>query len=352
MPDPCGSEPGYKRIVACFIERLMMDHNSRSATVCGYAESVNTLFRLRSLSAPANLSDRTNMCARIILVREKEEDIAKQQSPITRKMFAALCDLANKASANLLEAVVADWFKFINITGLRCAEYAQKTQSAFNKDEYPSGKRVVKAFIPTDWTFYDSSGTIMNIHPLTCLVQVFPARLKVPYRIQKNRRNGQCITLVADNDHPDICPVQAAYRILLSAKRLDQSDSQPMAVFVNKQGMTRYLTGKKISDILQSIARAVHPDLLEDAIKHYSSHSGQVWALVLLDKASMTPDFMKSCLHWMGESYRLYLCNTSILQRKHVDALSKESDKVMQLLGSNRDILPNIVPVDDKMGEY
>ncbi len=54
----------------------------------------------------------------------------------------------------------------------------------------------------------------------------------------------------------------------------------------------------------------------------------------------------------MGESYRLYLRDTSILQRKHVNALKKESDKVMQLLGSNRDILPNIVPVDDKMGEY
>ncbi len=98
-------------------------------------------------------------------------------------MFAALCDQANNASANLLEVVVADWFKFIRITGLRCAEYAQKTQSAFNEHKYPSGKRVVKAFIPTDWTFYDSSGAIMNIHPLTSLVQVHPVRLKVTYQI-------------------------------------------------------------------------------------------------------------------------------------------------------------------------
>ncbi len=150
MPDPCRSKPGYERIVACFIEGLMMDHNSWCATVCGYAESVNTLFQLWNLPAPANLSDQTKMCARIILAREKEENIAKQQSPITREMFAALCNLANKTSANLLEAVVADWFKFIRITGLRCAEYAQKIQSALDDHEYPSGKRVVKAFIPTD----------------------------------------------------------------------------------------------------------------------------------------------------------------------------------------------------------
>jgi hypothetical protein len=271
-----------------------MDHNSWSATVCGYAESVNTLFWLRSLPAPADLPDWSNMCARIILAREKEEDMAKQWSPITREMFAALCNQANNASADSLEVVVADWFKFIRITGLRCGEYAQKTQSAFDEHEYPLGKCIVKAFIPTDWTFYDSIGAIMNIHPLTSLVQVHPVSLKVTYWIQKNRQNGQCIMLVADNDHPGICPVQAAYRIFLHAKRLGQSDSQPMAVFVNKHGITRYLTGKKNSDILQSIARAFHPDLLEDAIKRYSSHSGWVWALVLLNEAGMTPDFMKS----------------------------------------------------------
>jgi hypothetical protein len=77
-----------------------------------------------------------------------------------------------------------------------------------------------------------------------------------------------------------------------------------------------------------------------------------VWALVLLDEAGMTPDFMKSHLHWMGESYRLYLRDTSTLQHKHVNALDKESDKITQLLGSNRNILPDIVPIEDNMGEY
>jgi hypothetical protein len=54
----------------------------------------------------------------------------------------------------------------------------------------------------------------------------------------------------------------------------------------------------------------------------------------------------------MGESYKLYLHDTSVLQQKHVDALKNESDEVMRLLECNQDILPNIVPVDDEMGEY
>ena len=41
-----------------------------------------------------------------------------------------------------------------------------------------------------------------------------------------------------------------------------------------------------------------------------------------------------------------------MLQQKHGNALSKESDEVMQLLGKNHDILPDILSVDNEMGEY
>ncbi len=192
----------------------------------------------------------------------------------------------------------------------------------------------------------------INVHPLTRDVHLFLTKLRVTYRIQKNRQNGQSITLVADNIHLDICSVRAAYRIFLQAKRLGQLDSQPMAVFVNKSNTTKYLTGNKIADVLRSIARAVHPDLTEDELIKFSSHLGRVWGLVLLDEAGMTPDFMKSRLRWMGESCCLYLWDTSILQRKNVDALNKESDEIARLLGNNRDILPNIVPTKDEMGAY
>jgi hypothetical protein len=111
-----------------------------------------------------------------------------------------------------------------------------------------------------------------------------------------------------------------------------------MAVFVNKNNATKYLASNEIAEVLRSIAKAVHPDLTKEELKKFSSHSGRVWALVLLDEAGMTPDFMKSRLRWMGESYCLYLRDTLILQRKHVDALKKESDEITRLLGNNREI--------------
>jgi hypothetical protein len=186
----------------------MLDHNSRSKTVHGYVESINSLFRLCNLPILADLSDRINMCAKIITAHEKEENIANQRNPITREMFAALLDSARRSeSKDSIKAVVANWFTLIRITGLQCAEYAQKTQSAVDEHEYPLGQCITKAFVPTDWKFYDKDGGTINVHPLSEDVHVFPTKLCVTYRIQKHRQNGQSITLVADNIHPDICPV-------------------------------------------------------------------------------------------------------------------------------------------------
>ncbi len=153
--------------------------------------------------------------------------------------------------------------------------------------------------------------------------------------MQKNRQNGQTITLVADDAHPNICPVQAAYRIYLRAKRLGQLVSKPMGVFVNKFGIKKYLTGGKIAKILRSVAKRVHPDWSADKLSRISSQSGKVWALVHLDEAGMSPAFMTSRLHKMGDSYKLYLRDTSILHHKHIDTLQKESDELMKLLGTN-----------------
>ena len=328
------------------MEQLMLDHNSWPATVRGYAESINILFKLRDFDPPADLSDRTNMCTKIIVAREKEECIARQRSPITSEIYSTLLDQANKSLIDSVKTVVFDWFTLIQITGLRCAEYAQKTQTNVEEHEYPSGKRVVKAFVRSDWKFYNSIGRL-----ITDPIEV-PKKLKMTFRIQKNRRNGQSITLVANDAHLNICPVRAAYRIYLRAKKLGQSDSEPMGVFVNKFGIKKYLTGGKIAKILQSVAKRVHPDWSANELSCISSHSGRVWALVLLDEADMSPAFMTSWLRWMGDSYKLYLRDTSILQHKHIDALKKESDELIKLLGTNKNVLPNVVPMDNDMGNY
>ena len=81
----------------------------------------------------------------------------------------------------------------------------------------------------------------------------------------------------------------------------------------------------------------------------FLSHSVRVWAVILLDEAGMNSVFIKSCLHWMGNSYRLYLRDTGVLQAKHMSALERASNDLMMLFGKNCTALPNIVPEDDTM---
>ena len=163
---------------------------------------------------------------------------------------------------------------------------------------------------------------------------------------------GQSITLAADVKNHHICPVCAAHRIYLHTKRLGQSDDQPIGAFVNHQGIVRYLTANKIAEVFQSVAKTCHPDLTRDENMRFSSHSIRVWAVVLLDEAGMNPDFIKSRLRWMGDSYRLYLWDTAILQTEHITALERSSYDFMVLFGENRMALPDIVPVDDAMVSY
>ena len=284
----------------------MLDCNPRSATVQGYAQSINKLFEYRGFPIPANLSDRENMTTKLIHMREREESIARRRSPISKEMFVAIANHASDSDIDSVESVIFDWITLGRVAGFRVAEYAQTTQDKVDEYEYASGNRVIKAFIPLDWNFYDKKGRLITVHSLDGSADP-PAKIKLTFRIQKNRQNGQSITFVADNRHPDICPVRAAYRIFLRAKRLGQSDNQPMGVFTNHHGITKYLTANKIAEVLQSFAKICHPDLTRDEIMQFTSHSIRVWAVVLLDEAGMNADFIKSRLRWMGDSYRSYL---------------------------------------------
>ncbi len=85
IPDSCGGQPGYSCVISCFVINLILDNNCRYKTVKGYVESINTLFKLRGFTIPIDLSDKQNMCTRLIDEIEREETIAKQRSPLTKE---------------------------------------------------------------------------------------------------------------------------------------------------------------------------------------------------------------------------------------------------------------------------
>jgi hypothetical protein len=113
IPDPCGGQPGYSCVISCFVENLMLDNNCPYKTVKGYVESINTLFKLRGFAIPIDLSDKQNMCTRLIDEIERKETIAKQRSPLTKEMFVNMGKLEAISPKNSANSVLHDWFCLI-----------------------------------------------------------------------------------------------------------------------------------------------------------------------------------------------------------------------------------------------
>ncbi len=82
IPDPCGPHLGYQRIIAIYTKYVQcgVNYNNRqmlrSATVRGYAEAVNNLFRLCHFAPPADLTNPENMTSILITNMLREEEIA------------------------------------------------------------------------------------------------------------------------------------------------------------------------------------------------------------------------------------------------------------------------------------
>ncbi len=46
------------------------------------------------------------------------------------------------------------------------------------------------------------------------------------------------------------------------------------------------------------------------------------------------PDYIKKRLCWLGDSFRMYLRDTAIIQHQHVDGLLAASQEVMDLIAA------------------
>jgi hypothetical protein len=212
------------------------------------------------------------------------------------------------------------------------SEYAQTTQDKVDHHTYPSGKTVIKAFIANDFIFYDEKKRVVkDLNKDSLRLARF---VKITWRIQKNRQDSQSITLAAEIDQPKICPVCSAMRLVLWAKWLNQLDDMPVAVYKTKKGKVIYLTGNKIAELLRKAVKEVRPNITPDKLKQYSAHSLRVWACVLLNEAGKLPDYIKKRLRWLGDSFRMYLRDTAIIQHQHVDAMLAALQEVMDLIAA------------------
>ena len=107
----------------------------------------------------------------------------------------------------------------------------------------------------------------------------------------------------------------------------------PLGLYKRKKYKSIYLTGNKIAELLLKAVKSVRPDTTTEKLKQYSAHL-RVWACVLLKEAGLLPNYIKKRLHWLGDSFRMYLQDTSAIQSQHVDALREASQEVMDLISA------------------
>jgi hypothetical protein len=118
----------------------------------------------------------------------------------------------------------------------------------------------------------------------------------------------------------------------MRASHLGQPDDMPVACYRTKKAPLLYITGSRIATLLRKAVKKVQPSTSADDLKKYSAHSLRVWACVLLDKAGMSPSFIRKHLHWLGDLFKVYLHDTKAIQDKHLAALQLASSDVMALI--------------------
>jgi hypothetical protein len=271
------------------------------------------------MEVPVDTSDPNKMVGILINNLVKEEDIARQHSPLDSNIFAELLQKSNvSCSPDLEQRTLFNLIALGHYIGPRVNEYAQSTDKNVDYHVYPSRKQVIKAFTAIDSQFFDKNSQVITELSDTSIEVV--DRVCITWRIQKNPQNNQTVTLSSDMTNTAIFPVLATLCLVLRAHHLLQLDSMPVACYLKKDALA-YITGSRIAILIRVAARVVHPNISKEEEQQYSAHLLRVWACVLLNKAGKLPDYIKKCLRWMGDSIRMYLNDTHVIQDQHREAL-------------------------------
>jgi hypothetical protein len=192
----------------------------------------------------------------------KEEDIARQRSPLDSNIFAKLLQKSNISRLLDLEQRTSfNLVTFGHYIGPCMSKYAQAMDRNVDYYVYPSGKQVIKAFTANDFQFFDKNSQVITKSSDTSIEAV--NRVRTTWRIQKNCQNNQTVTLLSEKTNTAICPILAALCLVLRARCLLQLDSMPVACYLKKDALA-YISGSRIAILFWAAAKAVHPNISKE----------------------------------------------------------------------------------------
>ena len=123
----------------------------------------------------------------IITNHKSEEDVAMQRYPLSN----AICSELQRKTATS-HSLDSEQHCLFDVTCIgpfiepRVSKYAQTSYLKIDYHIYPSGKKVIKAFIADDFVFYGKSGDLTMF--LDDKSADIVKKVKITWQIQKNHR--------------------------------------------------------------------------------------------------------------------------------------------------------------------
>ena len=325
LDDPCmPTQPVEARnyFLACYAASLaegetILGGRIRSRTLRHYINDASILFQRRQIAT--HHPDSIDYVELITKALKNYETIPDRRNMITDSMMWHLHKTASTSPINSDTASMLDWIILGRYTGFRKSEWCQSSQTSFERIlEWPGQPPL--AMIGADFEFLDADERLIDLNANIDMDLIQYVRIR--WRHQKNKDNGEQIPFARDMLQPRFCPVLAALRIALRALRLNVPKDEPIGVFKHADGQYRFITDKMVTKLLRSAASAVlniRPG--NKQLQLWSTHSIRVTAANILHREKMSDSFIQKRLRWKSTSFLMYLRNTIYAASQHSKAL-------------------------------
>jgi hypothetical protein len=306
--------------LACYVVSLVQGETIlgkpiRHATIKKYLASAYLLFDKDRLDFQS-----THKFVDIILKAVKGyEEVANRRRMITDGMMQWLLVEAARHGPDSPTRAIVDWILLGRYTGFRSSEWCQEHQSKYERIDHWPGQPA-RAMTRLDFKFLSD---LERRLPDKDLNESIIKYLIIKWRIQKNKENGEEITFGDDTESIPYSATRAGYRIYRRSQRLGMKSNEPMAVFRNKQGRVKYITGNMVTTLLRDAASAaLGIDRNDPEILLWSTHSIRVTAANLLYRKQLSDQYIMTRLRWKSNAYLIYLRNTIHSANEHSKAAS------------------------------
>ncbi len=316
-------------LLACYTVHLIQGNTIKSTrvkhnTLRGYLSVAIDLHRARNLPDPTDSTLlREDLVTPLLQAVKSYESVKNRKEMIYDSMLANMLKLVKLQPSHSLQSSILDWILLGRFTGARRSEWCQDGPGIeMTEPTVAQDTPQPKAFIGEDFRFFDISGhRIYNLTPAHASVV---DGVKICWRFQKNKDNGQVIPYKRDRKRPSVCPVLAAFRIALRASALNVSASTPLAVYADPSSPTGYAlirASQVVKFIRGSAQTTFNLQSSDKSLRNWTCHSIRVTAANILHRANMSDSYIQTRLRWKSNTFLMYLRNSFYSADQHTTAM-------------------------------